>query len=100
MKALLWECDNAACGQRSLAELDCLPGDVEACWECRVGTAQVVVVDAKCEHCPEARAAACFGRYEDMEKGALACGTCCAHGCEDGHCDPIDAALWPSPAEA
>lgn len=42
-----------------------------------------------CEHCGE-RPAACLGRYEDMEEDAYACNVCCAHGCEDGYCEPIE----------
>ncbi len=36
--------------------------------------------------------ATCQGRYEDMEHIEPACDECCGHGCEDGHCDPLEGA--------
>lgn len=33
--------------------------------------------------------ATCFGSYEDELSPAYACDDCCAHGCEDGHCEQI-----------
>jgi hypothetical protein len=42
-----------------------------------------------CEHC-ESLPAVCIGRYENMEDDGFACGDCCGHGCEDGHCDALD----------
>lgn len=45
-----------------------------------------------CDHCGE-RPAVCLGVYEDPEKEPqYACGTCCAHGNEDGYCDPVPTA--------
>ena len=35
--------------------------------------------------------AACFGRYEQMERGEFTCDDHCAHGCEDGQCVPVAA---------
>lgn len=40
-----------------------------------------------CVHCGES--ATCVGAYEGMEKWSAACDTCCAHGAEDGHCEPV-----------
>lgn len=40
-----------------------------------------------CAYC-EQRPATCFGAYEGCDPAA-ACDECCGHGCEDGHCDPI-----------
>jgi len=31
----------------------------------------------------------CIGAYENATTPAPACNTCCAHGCEDGKCEPI-----------
>lgn len=41
-----------------------------------------------CEHCGE-RPSECLGAYEGDEDPSFACGVCCAHGCEDGHCEQI-----------
>lgn len=42
-----------------------------------------------CDHCRE-RPAACLGVYEEPANDLqYACNTCCGHGNEDGHCDPI-----------
>lgn len=37
--------------------------------------------------------ATCFGSYEDELHPAYACDECCAHGCEDGHCERVTAIL-------
>lgn len=42
--------------------------------------------EAVCAHC--GKPAACFGSYEGRPT-AYACDTCCGHGCEDGHCEPV-----------
>ncbi len=36
--------------------------------------------------------ATCSGRYDNMTEDAPACDTCCGHGCEDGHCEPLEQA--------
>lgn len=43
--------------------------------------------DPICANCGEA--ATCFGSYETELTPAFACDECCAHGCEDGHCEPL-----------
>lgn len=43
-----------------------------------------------CANCGEP--AACFGSYETEFTPAYACDECCAHGNEDGHCEPVDEA--------
>lgn len=49
-----------------------------------------------CSHC--GKPASCIGRYDNMIEDAPACDDCCGHGCEDGHCEPIDvAAPLPRP---
>lgn len=45
----------------------------------------------KCSYC--ANDATCIGQYECMTEPAPACDECCGHGCEDGHCEPIRAAI-------
>lgn len=35
--------------------------------------------------------ATCIGRYDNMKTDEPACDDCCGHGCEDGHCEPIEA---------
>lgn len=37
-----------------------------------------------CSHC--GKPAVCIGRYEGNPNYEAACGDCCGHGCEDGHC--------------
>lgn len=32
--------------------------------------------------------ATCYGTYEGIT--GYSCDDCCGHGCEDGHCEPID----------
>lgn len=34
--------------------------------------------------------ATCFGSYETDLHPAYACSECCGHGCEDGHCEPLE----------
>ena len=41
-----------------------------------------------CAHC--GKPATCFGSYESDLTPAYACDDCCGHGCEDGHCEPIE----------
>jgi hypothetical protein len=41
-----------------------------------------------CAHC-RWREAVCVGMYDGMEEPEPAGGECCAHGCEDGHCEPL-----------
>jgi hypothetical protein len=43
--------------------------------------------DPICADCGEP--AACFGSYETEFHPAYACDECCAHGNEDGHCEPV-----------
>lgn len=45
------------------------------------------VVAPKCAIC--GKPAACFGKYAEVPEG-YACDECCGHGCEDGHCEPIE----------
>lgn len=52
-----------------------------------------------CEHCKK-REAVCLGAYEDAETLTRACGDCCAHGNEDGHCEPIGFDSWAEWYEA
>ena len=42
----------------------------------------------KCANC--GKPAACMGSYENDESWAYACDDCCAHGCEDGRCYPLE----------
>lgn len=42
----------------------------------------------KCQHC-YTRLATCLGQYEGALAETYACDTCCAHGCEDGHCTQL-----------
>lgn len=52
-------------------------------------------IEILCAHCSQP--AVCFGQYEDPEsEPAFACGTCCAHGNEDGWCIPYE--TQPHPA--
>ena len=59
------------------------------------GRAEAVVIceainragDKACANCGEP--AACFGSYETELNPAYACDECCAHGNEDGHCEPV-----------
>lgn len=44
-----------------------------------------------CDYC--GKQATCFGRYESMVDPSYACDECCGHGCEDGRCEPLKAAL-------
>ena len=46
--------------------------------------------DKVCATCGDP--AACFGSYETELNPAYACDDCCAHGNEDGHCEPIETA--------
>jgi len=39
------------------------------------------------------RAATCVGRHEAAEADEAACDECCAHGCEDGLCRPLEGAV-------
>lgn len=40
--------------------------------------------------CGCGNAATCLGVYEDPQSAPqYGCDTCCGHGCEDGHCDPV-----------
>jgi hypothetical protein len=41
-----------------------------------------------CEHC-ETLPAVCIGAYENDQEDRFACGDCCGHACEDGHCDDL-----------
>jgi hypothetical protein len=34
--------------------------------------------------------ATCLGRYEGHGPEKYGCDDCCGHGCEDGHCTPVD----------
>ena len=40
-----------------------------------------------CIHC--GKPATCMGAYEGTEQWSAACDKCCAHGNEDGHCEPV-----------
>ncbi len=40
-----------------------------------------------CAHC--GKPAVCVGQYESADARTPACDDCCAHGNEDGHCDPL-----------
>jgi hypothetical protein len=40
-----------------------------------------------CANC--GKPASCFGSYETELHPAYACNACCAHGNEDGHCEPL-----------
>lgn len=42
-----------------------------------------------CEHC-EKWPAVCVGSYEGATESMRACDECCAHGCEDGYCEPLE----------
>jgi hypothetical protein len=42
----------------------------------------------KCAICDNP--ATCIGRYEMATADEPACDDCCGHGCEDGHCTPIE----------
>lgn len=44
-----------------------------------------------CQDC--GKPATCFGSYEDELHPAYACDACCGHGCEDGHCEPVEASI-------
>lgn len=49
--------------------------------------------NVQCAHC-EARLATCVGTYDDPENPIVpACDDCCAHGNEDGWCQPLDVFL-------
>lgn len=41
-----------------------------------------------CQTCGE-HPAECNGAYEDAAEEKFACGECCGHGNEDGHCQPL-----------
>jgi len=43
--------------------------------------------DPVCANC--GKPAACFGSYETELTPAYACNECCAHGNEDGRCEPV-----------
>lgn len=43
-----------------------------------------------CDFC--GKPATCKGAYENAEEDSYACDDCCGHGCEDGHCRPLDEA--------
>lgn len=69
------------CGGEGIVE-DGGPGQVLVCAACKgTGTWPPCAVCGK--------PAACWGAYEGATEPTAACGSCCGHGNEDGHCEPL-----------
>lgn len=54
--------------------------------------------EARCLTC--GKPATCYGAYEGNPTPSYACDTCCAHGCEDGWCKPLNEGEGAAPAPA